>query len=69
MRCPHCHSAMHLVETATSEKSEVFFYRCPICVAEHVSCHLVTADRIHSLALQQSENYRQWSQHIGQPVV
>ncbi len=48
MICPHCHSTMHLVESSRTEKSQVFFYRCSVCVAEHVSCRLLQkADTVH----------------------
>lgn len=42
MRCPHCQSLMEIYDQQVSPISQVSFYRCTVCVAEHVSSSLNT---------------------------
>jgi DNA-directed RNA polymerase subunit RPC12/RpoP len=37
MKCPNCRSQMFITDETANEKSHVTFYRCSICVSEHVS--------------------------------
>lgn len=42
MKCPHCNSLMNIYQKTTTDKSEVSFFRCTICVSEHVSSSILT---------------------------
>jgi transposase-like protein len=42
MKCPHCNSLMNIYQKTTTDKSEVSFYRCTICISEHVSSSILT---------------------------
>ena len=37
MKCPNCKSQMFVTDETVNAKSQVTFYRCSICVSEHVS--------------------------------
>ena len=37
MKCPNCNSQMFITDESATEKSSVTFYRCSICISEHVS--------------------------------
>ena len=37
MKCPNCKSEMIVTDEAATAKSQVTFYRCSICISEHVS--------------------------------
>ena len=37
MKCPNCNSEMFITDESTSSRSHVTFYRCSLCVSEHVS--------------------------------
>ena len=37
MKCPNCNSQMFITDETANSKSHVTFYRCSICVSEHVS--------------------------------
>ena len=37
MKCPNCSSQMFVTNETSNERSQVTFYRCSICVSEHVS--------------------------------
>lgn len=37
MKCPNCKSQMFVIDETANAKSQVTFYRCSICVSEHVS--------------------------------
>ncbi len=37
MKCPNCSSAMFVADENTNARSHVTFYRCTLCVSEHVS--------------------------------
>ncbi len=37
MKCPNCKSQMFVTDETANTKSQVTFYRCSICVSEHVS--------------------------------
>jgi transposase-like protein len=45
MKCPHCDSLMEIYDQQVSVTSKVSFYRCTVCVAEHVSSTLHTVGR------------------------
>jgi DNA-directed RNA polymerase subunit M/transcription elongation factor TFIIS len=37
MKCPNCSSQMFVADETISQKSHVTFFRCSLCVSEHVS--------------------------------
>ena len=37
MKCPNCNSQMFVTDETANTRSQVTFYRCSICVSEHVS--------------------------------
>ncbi len=37
MKCPNCNSRMFVTDETATAKSSVTFYRCSICISEHVS--------------------------------
>ncbi len=37
MKCPNCRSQMFVTDENVSSLSQVTFYRCSLCVSEHVS--------------------------------
>ncbi len=37
MKCPNCRSQMFVTDKTASARSHVTFYRCSVCVSEHVS--------------------------------
>ena len=37
MICPKCRSQMFVADEAVNPRSHVTFYRCSLCVSEHVS--------------------------------
>ena len=37
MKCPNCKSQMFVTDETANARSQVTFYRCSICVSEHVS--------------------------------
>lgn len=37
MKCPNCKSQMFIIDETANARSQVTFYRCSICVSEHVS--------------------------------
>ena len=41
MKCPHCQSHMYVLEQSQTELSHVTFYRCTVCVGEHVTSQLI----------------------------
>ncbi|MBT3722430.1 MAG: hypothetical protein HOM14_16855 [Gammaproteobacteria bacterium] len=47
MKCPHCNSLMNIYESTKNDKSQVSFYRCSICVAQHVSSSVVTTGQFY----------------------
>lgn len=51
MQCPQCKSLMDIYDQFANDKSEVSFYRCTICEAEHVSSTMLTAGQseVHAL--------------------
>jgi len=55
---------MNIYETATTEKSQVFFFRCTVCAAEHVSSSLLTTGQFSLLPTQQTGIYQPTSQNI-----
>ena len=43
MKCQKCNSQMFVIDETVSERSQVTFYRCSLCVNEHVSSEPVAA--------------------------
>ena len=43
MKCPNCNSQMFITDETANNKSHVTFYRCSICVSEHVSSQPIQA--------------------------
>ena len=37
MKCPNCRSEMFVTDETSNARSQVTFYRCSLCVGEHVS--------------------------------
>ncbi len=37
MKCQNCQSAMFVTDETVNDRSHVTFYRCSVCVSEHVS--------------------------------
>ena len=37
MKCPNCSSQMLVTDETVNSKSQVVFFRCSLCVSEHVS--------------------------------
>ncbi|MDH3218154.1 MAG: hypothetical protein OEO19_01375 [Gammaproteobacteria bacterium] len=37
MKCPNCRSKMFVTDETANSRSHVTFYRCSLCVSEHVS--------------------------------
>jgi len=37
MQCPKCRSQMFVLDETVNSRSQVTFYRCSLCVSEHVS--------------------------------
>ena len=37
MKCPNCSSQMFVADETVNSKSQVTFFRCSLCVSEHVS--------------------------------
>ncbi len=37
MKCPNCSSQMFITDETVNSKSHVIFFRCSLCVSEHVS--------------------------------
>ena len=37
MKCPNCSSQMFVSDETLTQKSHVTFFRCSLCVSEHVS--------------------------------
>ncbi len=62
MKCPHCHSHMDNYQTSTEERSQVRFYKCTVCQAEHVTASRIAIHQILHLMQGQKENTRRVSQ-------
>jgi len=43
MKCPNCSSQMFVADESITQKSHVTFYRCSLCVSEHVSATPLTS--------------------------
>lgn len=41
MKCPNCSSQMFITDETVNHKSHVIFFRCSLCVSEHVSAEPV----------------------------
>ena len=37
MKCPNCRSQMFVIDETVNLKSHVIFFRCSLCISEHVS--------------------------------
>ncbi len=46
MKCPQCSSIMENYDSSKNSISQVLFYRCHICNAEHVSSHMLTSHQL-----------------------
>ena len=46
MKCPHCQSHMDNYQTTHADRSQVSFYRCTLCDAEHVTSTVMTAYQV-----------------------
>ncbi len=46
MKCPQCNSTMDNYDSSKNSISQVLFYRCQICNAEHVSSHILTSHEL-----------------------
>ena len=45
MKCPNCSSQMFITDETATSKSSVTFYRCSICISEHVSAEPYTVSQ------------------------
>ncbi len=52
MKCPNCKSEMFVTDETVNARSQVIFYRCSLCVSEHVS-----SEPVFEAATQQSSGY------------
>ena len=52
MKCPNCKSEMFVTDEAVNARSQVTFYRCSLCVSEHVS-----SEPVFEAASQPSSEY------------
>ncbi|UCH41191.1 MAG: hypothetical protein JSU67_05820 [Gammaproteobacteria bacterium] len=41
MKCPNCSSQMFVTNEIVNSRSQVTFYRCSVCVSEHVSSEAI----------------------------
>ena len=41
MKCPNCSSLMFITNEIVNTKSHVTFFRCSLCVSEHVSSEAI----------------------------
>ncbi len=55
---------MTIYQKTSNEKSQVAFYKCSLCVAEHVSSQIVTASQLNNLSNQQQSNFRYTSHNL-----
>jgi DNA-directed RNA polymerase subunit M/transcription elongation factor TFIIS len=37
MKCPNCSSQMFITDETVNSRSHVIFFRCSVCISEHVS--------------------------------
>jgi hypothetical protein len=46
MKCPNCSSSMFVSNENTTDRSKVKFYRCTLCIGEHVVSEPVANDQL-----------------------
>jgi len=54
MKCPNCSSQMFVADETINLKSHVVFFRCSLCVSEHVSSEPIADVRVEAPARQAS---------------
>lgn len=47
MKCPNCSSHMFIAAETTNSLSHVTFYRCSVCISEHVSSEPIVEHANH----------------------
>jgi hypothetical protein len=52
MKCPNCSSQMFITDETVNSKSHVIFFRCSLCVSEHVSSEPIIEPLSQSVTLQ-----------------
>ncbi len=52
MKCPNCNSEMFVTDETVNTRSQVTFYRCSLCVSEHVS-----SEPVFEATSQESSSY------------
>lgn len=62
MKCPHCQSHMDNYQTTYDDRSQVSFYRCTLCDAEHVTATVMTAHQMISSQAMAAPQTRNTSQ-------
>ena len=65
MQCPHCRSLMNIYQKATTEKSEVSFYKCTVCVAEYVSSSILSRSQLDEMPDSKYNLYGNSSHHTN----
>lgn len=63
MKCPHCHSLMEIYDRQASRLSEVAFYRCTVCLAQHVSSAMLAAGQLNHVPPESRHFSRNGSQN------
>jgi len=59
MKCPNCSSQMFITDETVNSKSHVIFFRCSLCVSEHVSSEPTIEDSSQLSALQPTTDFGQ----------
>ena len=54
MKCPNCSSQMFITDETVNAKSHVVFFRCSLCVSEHVSSEPIMETHREPVAQQAS---------------
>ncbi len=52
MKCPQCSSGMEIYDSSKNSISQVLFYRCRICSAEHVSSYMLSSQELDNSVTQ-----------------
>ena len=59
MKCPNCSSQMFITDETVNSKSHVIFFRCSLCVSEHVSSEPTIETVSQQSAQQPDTNFTQ----------
>ena len=50
MKCPKCRSHMYVADETQTDKSHVTFFRCTLCVSEHVSSEPIAMSPVERIS-------------------